>query len=67
MEECTKKNSQSKPVNYILVDNIDEAIQKIKQLGGTITQTKQEVMGVGWIASAVDPEGNAFAVMQSMR
>ncbi|PVX26790.1 MAG: glyoxalase [Candidatus Bathyarchaeum sp.] len=62
-----KDSPELKPVNYILIEDIDEYIQKIKQLGGTITQPKQEVTGVGWIASAVDPEGNAFAVMQSMR
>lgn len=62
-----KDSPELKPVNYILIEDIDDYIQKIKQLGGTITQPKQEVTGVGWIASAVDPEGNAFAVMQSMR
>ena len=62
-----KDNSEQKQVNYILVDNIDESTQKIKQLGGTITQPKQQVPGVGWIAQAVDPEGNHFAVMQSLR
>lgn len=56
-----------KPVNYILVEAIDEYIQKIKDLGGTITQPKQEVTGVGWIALALDPEGNPIAIMQSMR
>jgi predicted enzyme related to lactoylglutathione lyase len=56
-----------KPVNYILVEDIDEYIQKIKDLGGTITQEKQEVPGVGWIAQALDPEGNPVAILQSMR
>ena len=56
-----------KPVNYILVGNIDEHIQKIKTLGGKITQSKQEIPEVGWIAVAIDPEGNPFALMQSIR
>jgi predicted enzyme related to lactoylglutathione lyase len=55
------------PVNYILVEDVDEYIQKIKDLGGTITQGKQEVPGVGWIAQALDPEGNPVAILQSMR
>ena len=62
-----KEQSELKPVNYILIEDIDEHILKIKNLGGTITRPKQEVPGVGWIALAVDPEGNAFAIMQSMR
>ena len=62
-----KEQPELKPVNYILIEDIDEHIQKIKNLGGTITRPKQEVPGVGWIALAIDPEGNAFAIMQSMR
>ena len=62
-----KDQPELKPVNYILVENVDESIQKIKTLGGTITRQKQEVLGVGWIALAVDPEGNPLAVLQSMR
>jgi predicted enzyme related to lactoylglutathione lyase len=62
-----KDQPELKPVNYILVEAIDEYIQKIKDLGGTITQDKQEVTGVGWIALGLDPEGNSIAIMQSMR
>jgi hypothetical protein len=62
-----KEQPTQKPVNYIQVENIDQQIQKIKTLGGKITLPKQEVPGVGWIASALDPEGNPFAVLQSVR
>ena len=62
-----KEHPELKSVNYILVEDIDEYIQKIKQLGGTITQPKQEVPGVGWIALAIDPEGNSFAIIQNMK
>lgn len=62
-----KEDANQKAVNYIEVDNIDESIRSIVKLGGTITMPKQEVMGVGYIASAVDPEGNPFAVLQSLR
>lgn len=62
-----KDSPELKPVNYILIEDIDDYIQKIKILGGTITQQKQEITGVGWIAHCTDPEGNQFAIMQSMR
>ena len=62
-----KDQPELKPVNYILVDDIDESIQKIKNLGGTITQPKQQVPGIAWIAQAIDPEGNPLAILQSMR
>jgi predicted enzyme related to lactoylglutathione lyase len=58
-----KDQPEQKPVNYILVDDIDESIQKIRDLGGAITQPKQQVPGVGWIAHAMDPEGNHFAIL----
>jgi predicted enzyme related to lactoylglutathione lyase len=60
-----KDQPEQKPVNYILVDNIDESIQRINDLGGTITQPKEQVPGVGWMAQAIDPEGNPFAMLQS--
>jgi len=62
-----KDRPELKPVNYISVESIDEYIEKIKALGGKIVQPKQEVHDVGWIAIALDPEGNHFAMLQPMR
>ena len=62
-----KDQPELKPVNYISVEDVDKYIQKIKNLGGKITQGKQEVPGVGWIALGLDPEGNSIAILQSMR
>jgi predicted enzyme related to lactoylglutathione lyase len=43
-----KKQSESNiPVNYIRVDDIDEALLKVVRLGGKVTVGKQEVPGVG--------------------
>ena len=60
-----KENPDQKPVNYIAVESVDEYMKKIKALGGKITAPKQEVPDVGWIAFALDPEGNPFAILQS--
>lgn len=62
-----KESSEFETVNYISVESIDEYIEKIKALGGTIVQPKQEVSNVGWIAIALDPEGNQFAMLQPMQ
>jgi predicted enzyme related to lactoylglutathione lyase len=62
-----KDRPELKPVNYISVESIDEYIEKIKALGGKIVQPKQEVPDVGWIAIALDPEGNHFAMLQPMK
>ncbi|MFL5683800.1 MAG: VOC family protein [Chloroflexota bacterium] len=49
--------------NYIYVDDIDAAIAKVKELGGTIDDPgKQEIPGMGWFASGTDSEGNTLAL-----
>ena len=64
---CKKERPEFKPVNYISVESIDKCIEKVKNLGGKIIQPKQEVQNVGWIAVALDPEGNQFAMLQPMQ
>jgi uncharacterized protein len=53
--------------NYIAVDDIDAAIEKVKQLGGKIDDPgKQEIPGMGWFASGTDSEGNTLALYKGM-
>ena len=59
-----KEKPESKPVNYISVESIDKYLDKVKALGGTVLQDKQEVLGVGWVAIALDPESNQIALLQ---
>jgi predicted enzyme related to lactoylglutathione lyase len=61
-----KQNPQHKPTNYILVESVDDYTQKIQKLGGKIITPKSEVPGVCWWAQAADPEGNEFAIMESI-
>jgi uncharacterized protein len=53
--------------NYITVDSVDEAVKKIVELGGTITQPKDEIAGMGWFAAGTDSEGNTLAVFESIK
>ena len=62
-----KEQAEFKSVNYISVESIDEYIEKIKTLGGKILQPKQKVPDVGWVAVAIDPEGNQFAMLQPIQ
>jgi len=63
-----KKDEQDvKPVNYISVESIDDYVEQFKALGGMIIRSKQEVPGVGWVALALDPEGNQFAMLQPIQ
>jgi len=57
----------SKPINYFAVESISDFLEKIEKLGGKVTQPKQEVPNVGWIAAAEDPEGNSFALIQPLQ
>ena len=59
-----KAVNESKPINYFSVESISDFLAKIEKLGGKVTQPKQEVPEIGWIAAAEDPEGNQFALFQ---
>ena len=61
----SRKDAPQPTVNIVGVDDIDEAIEKIRQAGGKITAPKMAVPGVGWAAYAEDTEGNTFGLMQS--
>ena len=62
-----KQVPEGKPINYFAVESITDFLEKIVKLGGKVTQPKQEVPEVGWIAAAEDPEGNLFALIQPIR
>lgn len=47
---------------YIRVPEIDAAVAKVKELGGTVLNGPMEVPGGDMIAQCVDPQGAAFAV-----
>jgi len=61
-----RERPDQKPVNYILVESVDEYIKKINVLGGKVLVPRMEVPGIGWWALALDPEGNQFAIWQSI-
>jgi hypothetical protein len=61
-----RQNPEHKPVNYIAVESVDEYSKKIVELGGKVVSPKMEVPGVGWWALALDPDGNQFAILQSI-
>jgi hypothetical protein len=46
------------------VENVDAALAKVRELGGTVVQGKNAVPGVGWHAYVKDTEGNLFGLMQ---
>ena len=49
----------------VLVEDIDKVTEAVKASGGTITQEKDQIPGVGWFVGAKDTEGNRFGLMQA--
>ncbi len=60
----TSDGSVRGPVVYFDTDDIDEALDEVRQLGGD-AQDKQPIPGVGWFARCKDTEGNEFSLFQS--
>ena len=60
--------TQGQPVSsYVCtvgVDNLDAVLSKLPTMGGKIALPKMPIPGVGWLAYAIDPEGNTFGMMQ---
>ena len=51
-------------VHYVMVDAIDETIERVQRLGGKLLRPKAAVPKTAWYAVVEDPEGNIFAVYQ---
>jgi len=52
------------PVITIGVENIDEAMKKVRSMGGSEIQAKIEVPNMGWSAYFKDSEGNILGLWQ---
>ena len=48
-------------LGYVLVDNVDQATTKIKELGGKIVMDPFDIPNIGRACIATDPEGAVFA------
>lgn len=51
---------------YIASDDIDEDLDKVKELGGRVLREKTEIPGMGWFGIFQDPTGNVLALYTSM-
>jgi predicted enzyme related to lactoylglutathione lyase len=54
-------------INTISVEDIDEAVRRITQAGGTVYRSKKAIPTVGWIAFFTDPDDNIFGLLQEDR
>jgi predicted enzyme related to lactoylglutathione lyase len=56
--------SPSSWLAYVLVDDIEKAVEKAKSLGGTVMKDKTDVMGRGSLAIINDPMGATFGLWE---
>jgi len=59
-----REDSSASIVNTIEVPSVDEFLSKITEAGGKIFQPKKAIPGVGYVASCLDSEGNAFGIIE---
>jgi predicted enzyme related to lactoylglutathione lyase len=56
------------PVNAfvctVTVEDLAQAMDNVKNAGGSIALDKMQVPGVGWLAYVKDPEGNILGLLQ---
>ncbi len=62
-----KQDANQHPTNYVQVESVDEAVQRLQQAGGSMVMPKQEIMGMGFTALGLDPEGNPVGLWQALR
>jgi predicted enzyme related to lactoylglutathione lyase len=48
---------------YVTVNNVDETLGRVAQLGGKVVMPPMEVPGVGRMAVVSDPQGATFSVI----
>jgi len=60
-----KMDPNQRPLNYVLVESVDDFSKKLVQLGGKIVMPKREIPNMGQFAVALDPEGNGFGIYES--
>jgi predicted enzyme related to lactoylglutathione lyase len=65
------EKSDDKPAQYpsvvIAVEDINEAIENIKKLGGSVLGEPWDISGVGKYISFIDTEGNRVSILQPSR
>ncbi len=59
-----REKAHEQITNFIEVDSIDEAIAKVRELGGEIVEPKSTIPNIGYIAGCKDTEGNVFGLME---
>jgi uncharacterized protein len=49
---------------YVQVTDLDDALQRVRDAGGTVVADRSPIPGMGWFATFRDPEGNLLGLIQ---
>ena len=60
-----KMDANQRPVNYVLVESVDDFSKKIQDFGGKIIVPKTPIPNMGAFAVGLDPEGNPVGIFES--
>jgi predicted enzyme related to lactoylglutathione lyase len=60
-----KMDAGQRPVNYVMVESVDDFSKKIQSLGGKIIVPKTPIPNMGAFAVGLDPEGNPVGIFES--
>ena len=61
-----RQDAYQHPIITIGVDDIDEALRTVSDLGGSTEREKMDVGGMGFAAYFRDPEGNLIGLWQTV-
>lgn len=64
--KVSAENPAGQVLVYIASDDIDEDLEKVRQLGGKVIHEKAEIPGMGWYGIFQDPTGNILGLYTSM-
>ena len=60
----TRDDTDVSTAYSISVQSVDDCLEKVEQNGGTIVGLKRIIPGVGYFASCIDTEDNAFGIIE---
>lgn len=60
------ENMPAGVLDYILSENIETTLGKIRSSGGTVVMPKSEIPGFGWFAVFQDPTGIPLALYEAL-
>jgi len=60
-----RMDASQRPVNYVMVESVDDFSKKIQSLGGKIIVPKTPIPNMGAFAVGLDPEGNSIGIFEA--